>query len=327
MKTQIIPNTTLESSKIIYGCMTISSANGKINPTEEEIRRDAVRSIRTALDEGINFFDHADIYGRNKSEEVFSAVWNEAPGLRDKIILQTKCGIRFSGDGGVNAPHRFDFSYEHIINSANGSLKRLGTDYIDIFLLHRPDPLVEPEEVAKAFSELKESGKVKYFGVSNHNAAQIELLQSCLEQPLVANQMEINLLHNDLIDAGVMVNQRYPEEFIRNEGTIEYCRLKKISLQAWSPLAKGMLGGNINEIEDRKIRDAAIAVNKIAAEKNVSREAVLIAWLLRHPAKIQPVIGTVNTERIKAACKAVEIDLTREEWYTLFLAGRGDDLP
>jgi len=327
MKTQIIPNTPFEVSKIIYGCMTISSANGKINPTEEEIIKDAVKSIRTALDEGINFFDHADIYGRNKSEEIFSAIWKEVPGLRDNIILQTKCGIRFSGDGGVNAPHRFDYSYEHIINSVNGSLKRLKTDCIDILLLHRPDPLVEPEEVAKAFSELRSSGKVKYFGVSNHNAAQIELLQSCLDEPLVANQMEINLLHNDLMNAGVIVNQRQPGEFIRNDGTIEYCRLKKISLQAWSPLARGILGGDIRSIYDVKIKEAAIAVEKLAVEKNVRREAILISWLLRHPAKIQPVIGTVNPERIKAVCKAVSVDLSREEWYMLFLAGRGEDLP
>ncbi|MHB1687271.1 MAG: aldo/keto reductase [Ignavibacteriaceae bacterium] len=327
MKTQIIPNTSLEVTRIIYGCMTISSGNGKVNLTEEEIIKDAVKSIRTALDEGINFFDHADIYGRNKSEEVFSAIWKEIPGLREKIILQSKCGIRFKGDGGEDAPHRFDFSYEHIINSVNGSLKRLKTDYLDLLLLHRPDPLVEPEEVAKAFSELIQSGKVKYFGVSNHSAAQIEYLQSFLDHPLVANQMEINLLHNDLMNAGVIVNQRNPEIFIRNEGTIEYCRLKNISLQAWSPLAKGMLGGNIDEIKDEKIKNAAIAVERFAKEKNVSREAIILAWLLRHPAKIQPVIGTVNPERIKAACKADSIDLTREEWYTLFLAGRGEDIP
>ncbi len=325
MKTQRIAGTSLEVSKLAFGCMNL----GRIGETlgESEIKYEAVKSITAALDQGINFFDHADIYGHGKSEEVFSEIWKAIPGLREKIYVQTKCGIRFKGQPKNDDPGRYDFSYQHIIDSVNGSLKRLKTDYIDILLLHRPDPLVEPEEVARAFGELHAGGKVRYFGVSNHTGYQIELLKKFVDYPIIVNQVELNIIHSGLINAGVITNQKFPEYPIRGEGTLDYCRLNNISIQSWSPLALGWLSGNIPGDAEQRIKNTAELVAKMAAEKNVSKEAIVIAWLLRHPAKIQPVLGTRNTDRIKAACQADSVNLSREEWYNLFIAGRGGTLP
>ncbi|MCW5849995.1 MAG: aldo/keto reductase [Anaerolineae bacterium] len=316
MELQRIGPTPLEGSRIVFGCMTLS-----------EDTREAITAIQTALDQGINVFDHADIYGRGQREATFSAIWDALPGLRDKIVIQSKCGIRFRGTPDPSSPGRYDFSREHIVESVEGSLRRLKTDYLDILLLHRPDPLVEPAEVAEAFTTLKQSGKVRYFGVSNHSGPQIDLLRRTLPDPLIANQMELNLLHNHLVNAGVSVNQDNLTWPVRGEGTLEYCRLHDITLQAWSPLARGHLSGNLPaNADDRTVR-AAEAVAQMAAAKGVSREAIVLAWLLRHPARMQAVIGTTNRERIKACCQATEVQLSREEWYTLFIAGRGGPLP
>ncbi|MCL5029975.1 MAG: aldo/keto reductase [Bacteroidetes bacterium] len=323
MQTQKILNTDLNPTRIIYGCMNLGNNRNRAELSESEMKREAVKTINAALEQGINMFDHADIYGRGKSEEMFSEIWKEHPGLRDKIILQSKCGIRFTGDPTPDAPHRFDFSYEHIKNSVDEILKRLKTEYLDILLLHRPDPLVEPEEVAKAFDELHQIGKVKYFGVSNHTGFQIDLLKKFVDQPLVVNQLEINLIHSDLINAGVITNQRKPVEFIRGEGTLEYCRLHDITIQAWSPLAVGAF----ENINDDFSKNLSTVILEIAKNKNVSVEAVIAAWLLKHPAKIQPVIGTRRPEKIKAICQADSLELSRYEWYKLFIAGRGEDLP
>ncbi len=323
MQRQLIFNTDLNPTRIIYGCMNLGNNRNRTELSVNEMKREAVKTINAALECGINMFDHADIYGRGKSEEMFSEIWKEHSGLRDKIILQSKCGIRFSGDPTPDAPHRYDFSYEHIINSVEGILRRLNTDYLDILLLHRPDPLVEPEEVAKAFGELHQKGKVKYFGVSNHTGHQIDLLKKFADQPLVVNQLEINLIHSDLMNAGVITNQRKPAEFIRGEGTLEYCMLHDITVQAWSPLAVGAFGNNNDEFS----KNLSSVISEIAESKNISNEAVVAAWLLKHPAKIQPVIGTRRPEKIKAICQADSIELTRYEWYKLFIAGRGEDLP
>jgi predicted oxidoreductase len=309
----------LKVSKIGYGCMAIGGSWDD-TPLADSVRKSALQVLRTALDAGINFFDHADIYCNGKSEEAFAGLWKDTPHLRQQIYLQTKCGIRFA------PPHRFDFSYEHIIASVEGSLKRLRTDYIDVLLLHRPDPLVEPEEVARAFDELKSAGKVRWFGVSNHTAAQMDLLRKYLNQPIVANQVEFNLIHTHMLDEGILFNQNNPR-LARNEGVIEYCRLHNITLQAWAPLATGKLTGKSRPKDGAHIQKAAELVAQMAAEKGVRPEAILIAWILRHPARIQPLPGTTNPERILAACEAENIDLTREEWYHLFLVGRGEALP
>lgn len=326
MKTQALGVSPLEVTRIAYGCMAIGGT-WTSEPASDDTRRSALSVVECALDEGINFFDHADIYCRGKSEEVFAQIWAKRPGLRDQIILQSKCGIRFADDPVAGAPHRFDFSYEHILGSVEGSLKRLQTDYLDVLLLHRPDALVEPEEVAKAFSQLHAQGKVRYFGVSNHTPAQIELLKAYLDQPLVTNQLELSLLHTHLIDEGIVMNQDRPDRPVRGHGTLEYCRLHNITVQAWSPLARGKATGGTLDPDDRAAHEVAKLVASLAAEKNVSPEAIVIAWLLRHPAKIQPIIGTTNRERIRAACQADSVELSREEWYTLFTAGRGDKLP
>ena len=313
-------------TRIGYGCMPLGGT-WDAQPLDDATRKKAMVSVRTALDADITFFDHADIYCRGKSEEVFAGIWQETPNLRGKLILQSKCGIRFADDPASGAPHRFDFSYEHIVNSVEGSLKRLQTDYLDVLLLHRPDPLVEPEEVARAFDELQKSGKVRHFGVSNHTAAQLALLQKYVTQPIVANQVALNVLHTHFFDEGIIFNQTKPGRITRNEDTIEYCRLHNITLQAWGPLAWGKLTGNVREPLSESETKAAMLVADMATQKGVQPEAILIAWLLRHPAKIQPIIGTTNPDRIKASCEADGIQLSREEWYRLFVSGRGENLP
>lgn len=316
MKTQSIANTPFVVSRIAFGCMRL--------PPEQS---DVIRVVRTALDEGINFFDHANVYQAGRCEEAFSVMWSQVPGLRDQIVLQSKCGIRRAGDPNPDSIVRYDFSYQHIKDSVEGSLKRLKTDHLDILLLHRPDPLADPDEVAKAFAELKDSGKVRFFGVSNHTGPQIELLKTALTVPLVANQLEISVLHNTLLNAGVITNQDNPTYPVRGEGTLEYCYAHKISVQAWSPLARGLATGKAAASTDERAIKTAAVVEAIAAAHSVSREAVLIAWLLKHPAKIQPIIGTMTPARISACCQAESFELTREEWYTLFAAGRGGNVP
>lgn len=316
MELMRIDNTSLEVSRIALGCMRLS-----------DNRDEAVATIRAALDQGISFFDHADIYGGGKREEIFAEIWDEVPGLRDKIVLQSKCGIRFAGDPDERAPKRYDFSYEHIIRSVDGSLSRLKTDYLDILLLHRPDALVEPEEVARAFDKLQQGGKVRFFGVSNHTASQIQFIQKHVDQPLVANQLQLSVVHTHLIDEGIVLNRAdYPQP-TRGEGTLEFCRMQGITIQAWSPLAGGIVSGKPLAEPDERIEKTAVLVTKLAEEKGVSMEAIVIAWLLRHPARIQPIIGTTNPTRIAGACQANGIELTREEWYSLFEAGRGKALP
>ena len=325
MKTQNLGSSDLQVTRIAYGCMPLGGSWDNA-PLSDPTRKSAVRSICAALDQGVNFFDLADIYCRGKSEEVFSAIWQEIPALREKIYLQTKCGIRLSDDPTASGPDGYDFSYEYIVRSAEGSLKRLKTDYLDLFLLHRPDPLVEPDEVAHAFDELHQSGKVRWFGVSNHTAAQIEFLRQPLRQPLVTNQVAFNVIHTHMLNEGILFNQDNPL-LARDEGTLEYCRLHNITIQAWGSLAWGQLTGREVENPEAKIAKTAAIVEEMARSKGVSREAVLVAWILRHPAKIQAIIGTTDPGRIAAACQADGIELTRQEWYRLFIAGRGEELP
>jgi len=316
MKLMRIGNTSLKASRIALGCMRLS-----------DDRNESIATLRAALDQGINFFDHADIYGGGRREEAFAAIWNEVPGLRDRIVLQSKCGIRFAGEPDEHAPTRYDFSYEHIIQSVDGSLNRLKTDHLDILLLHRPDALVEPEEVARAFDRLKQEGKVRFFGVSNHTASQIQFLHKYIDQPLVANQLQLSIVHTHLIDEGIAMNRGDYLEPTRGEGTLEFCRTQGITIQAWSPLAGGVISGKTLAKPDERIEKTAALVARMAGDKGVSKGAIVIAWLLRHPAHIQPIIGTMNPARIAGACQADGIELTREEWYSLFAAGRGKSLP
>jgi predicted oxidoreductase len=322
MKTYRIANTPFEATRIAYGCMGISGAWSP-EPLTDQTRKNALASVRAALDAGMNFFDHADIYAKGKCEEAFSGIWKEMPGLREKVIIQTKCGIRFENDPTQGVPGRYDFSKDHILSSVEGSLRRLKTDYVDILLLHRPDALVEPDEVAAAFEQLYVSGKVRYFGVSNHSAGQIELLKRSVTHPFVVNQLELNVVHSQLIYAGVVVNQDAPATPVHGEGTLEYCRLNNITIQAWSPVAHGKIAKSLAGQGDERMRAAGELATSLAKKKGVSMDAILLAWLLRHPAGIQPILGTTQPERIREACKADDVELTREEWYALLAAGRG----
>jgi predicted oxidoreductase len=314
MQNQTLAGTSLDVSRIVLGCMTL--------PPEPPA---AVATIRTALELGITMFDHADVYGRGASEAVFASIWEEVPHLREQIVLQSKCGIRQIGDPDERAGKRYDFSRDHILAAVEGSLRRLKTDYLDILLLHRPDALVEPEEIAEAFDRLRGQGKVRYFGASNHTAAQIDLLGAYLNQPLVANQLQLSLLHSQLINAGIVANQNRPA--IPGEGTLEYCRRHAITIQAWSPLARGAVTGHLPADADERTTATAALVAELAYAKGVSPEAIALAWLLRHPARMQVVIGTTSPARLRACAQAPEVTLTREEWYTLFTTGRGYGIP
>ncbi|MNN06064.1 MULTISPECIES: aldo/keto reductase [Clostridium] len=307
MKNINIGNGKVQGSEIALGCMRM----GALNKDEAE------KVIKTSLEEGINFFDHADIYAGGKSEEIFSEAINLTSDLREKIILQTKCGI---------VPGKmFDFSKEHILNSVDGSLKRLKTDYVDTLLLHRPDTLMEPEEVAEAFSKLKESGKVKHFGVSNQNPMQIELLNKYLgDNSIIINQLQFSIMHTGMIDSGINVNMKVNNSIDRDGSILEYCRLKDITIQAWSPYQYGFFEGVF--LGNEKFPELNDAIDELAEKKGVTNTAIATAWILRHPAKIQTVVGSMNSSRIKDICKASRIELTREEWYKIYLAA-GNKLP
>ena len=293
----------LQVPTVAVGCMRIS------DKSEKEVSA----FVNTALENGANFFDHADIYGGGKSESVFGKAI--AGSMRDKVIIQTKCGIRQG---------RFDFSYEHITESVNGSLERLGTDYIDVLLLHRPDALMEPEEVARAFDELKASGKVRHFGVSNQNPYQMQLLQSCMDMPLCANQLQFGVMHAPMIQSGINVNMYNESAVNRDGGVLDFCRLNKITIQPWSPMQYGFFDGCF--IDNEKFPDVNSKMAEIAEKYGVSKTTIAFAWILRHPAKMHPVTGTTNLERLTDCLKASEVKLTREEWYEIYRAA-GNILP
>ncbi|MBR4123736.1 MAG: aldo/keto reductase [Clostridia bacterium] len=289
---------------VAIGCMRIAEMNDK----------KISEFIDTALSYGANFFDHADIYGRGKCEEVFGKAIKNFK--REDIIIQTKCGI---------VPGKmFDFSYEHIISSVEGSLKRLGTDYIDVLLLHRPDALMEPEEVAHAFSKLKNSGKVRHFGVSNQNPHQMMLLQKYLDMPICANQLQFGIMHAPMIQSNINVNMYNDSAVNRDGGVLDFCRLNDITIQPWSPMQYGFFEGCF--VDNDKFPELNKSMQILADKYGVSKTTIAIAWILRHPAKMQPVTGTTNSTRLKDSLRATEINITREEWYELYMKA-GNILP
>ncbi len=298
------------ASAIVMGCMRIAD---KPLAQVEEVMVEAMRA-------GVNTFDLADIYGGGNCEKIFGVAIRDLGVKRKDYILQTKCGIRKAG---ANLPPRYDFSKEYILQSVEGSLKRLNVDYIDVLLLHRPDTLVEVEEVAEAFERLKDDGKVKAFGVSNFNGAQMQLFRSS-GIVIAANQVQFSLLHTPLIDAGFNVNLYKDESILRASDTLEYSRLKGIPLQAWSPLQKGFFKGCF--VGDEQFPALNEKLNETAEKYAVSPSTIAVAWILRHPAFKQVVTGTVNAERMRALCQAADIRLTHEEWYDLYLA-TGKKLP
>ncbi|UNK18985.1 aldo/keto reductase [Paenibacillus sp. N3/727] len=314
----------IPASRLVLGCMGLGGGWDDSPITEEHVRQ-AHDAVDAALAAGINMFDHADIYTRGKAESVFGQVLKERPDLREQIIIQSKCGIRFAEPNGI--PGRYDFSKEHILSSVNGSLQRLGVEYLDILLLHRPDPLMDPEEVAVALETLKASGKVRNFGVSNMTAGQIALLQAYTNEPFIVNQLQMSLQHIGWLDAGVHVNRDDAKENMFPEGTLEYCQMNKIQIQAWSPLAQGVYTGRPVQDLPESIQETAALVKRLANEKETTAEAILLAWLMKHPTGIQPVIGTKNPDRIRACSGAELVELTREEWYSLYVSSRGVALP
>lgn len=289
----------LPASAIALGAMRIADLSDK----------SADKLLGTAVESGINFFDHADIYGGGRSEEVFGSALKRASGLREKILIQSKCGIRQG---------MYDFSKEYILSSVDGILSRLGIDWIDVLLLHRPDTLMDPFEVGEAFEILLHSGKVRYFGVSNQNPLQMELTGSGFSGRFLINQMQISLANCPMIDVGLNVNTMFSEGVVRDNGLLEYARLHHITLQAWSPLQYGFFEGNF--VGSDKYPELNKMLNQLAEKYDVTPAAIAIAWLLRHPAGIQPILGTALDTHLREAAKAAEIELTREEWYGLYLS-------
>lgn len=300
MKYFNLPHTDLKVSRIALGCMRI--ADKSIDQVEE--------LVKAALNEGVNFFDHADIYGAGKSEKVFGEVLKKNPELRQKMIIQTKCAI---------VPgQRYDFSKEHILSSVDASLERLAVDYVDILLLHRPDALCDPKEVAEAFDELYESGKVKYFGVSNHTPLQIELLKKFSKHPIIINQLQMSIVHSVMIDSGLNMNMKEAWAQDKDGGVLDYCRLNDIVIQPWSVVQASWAEGTFLDNPDyKKLNDV---MQKLADEYNVTKSAIAIAWLLRHPACMQPVLGTTSADHLKESVKACDVELTRQQWYDLYTA-------
>ncbi|MDE7439433.1 MAG: aldo/keto reductase [Clostridia bacterium] len=296
--------TNLKISRIAHGCMRIAEL------TDKELDR----LIKTSVDSGINFFDHADIYAGGLCEEKFGNMLKHEPSLKDKITIQTKCGIVI-GKG-------YDFRPEYLLSCVEGSLKRLGIEQIDVLLLHRPDALCEPEKVAAVFDKLQKSGKVRYFGVSNHNPYQIELLQKYCSQRLIFNQLQFGPAHTSMIDAGIHVNMADGAAVMRDGLVLDYCRLNDITIQPWSPFSSpdGMFLGN------PKYKALNEEIERLSKKYNITDSAVVLAWILRHPAKMQPIVGTTNAKRIADIAKASQIELTHDEWYGIYRAA-GNDIP
>lgn len=306
MRTIQLGKSDLQVPVIAVGCMRINGLD----------QHEAEKFIRTAMENGANFFDHADIYGGGTCEEIFSNAIQMNTSIREKMILQSKCGI---------VPGRmFDFSKEHILESVDAILKRLKTEYLDVLLLHRPDALMEPEEIAEAFDLLEKEGKVRNFGVSNQNPMQIQLLQKTLKQPIIANQLQLSITNANMISQGLHVNMLDDAATNRDGSVLDFCRLNSITIQPWSPFQYGFFEGVF--LGNEKFPELNAKIDEIANKYCVSNTTIAMAWILRHPANMQPVTGTMNTERLLDCIKATEIKLTREEWYQIYLSA-GNILP
>ena len=304
----------MNTSRLAYGCWRIA---GTWNPAEvtPASRADGLKAVQTAYEAGYTLFDTADIYCSGESERILGSALKETPGMREKVIIATKCGIRFAGDSSAKAPARYDFSAEHIEKSVEGSLARMKLETIDLLMLHRPDFLADPQEIAGAFSNLKNKGKVRYFGVSNFRPLLLTALQAACPMPLIVHQIEISLAKLDAF----------------TDGTLDQCLIERLTPMAWSPLAAGLIGAGGAKLlpSQRGYQPERFkkVLEEIAADHQTSPVVIALAWLLKHPATIQPVIGSIRPERIREATKATEVNLSREEWYRLLLAARGEPLP
>ncbi|WP_338207866.1 aldo/keto reductase [Lactiplantibacillus paraxiangfangensis] len=306
MKTINLGHSGLQASAVALGIMRMDALNVD----------QATKVIETAVDLGINYVDSADIYGGGKSSEIFGAALKQSSVNRDQLYIQSK--------GGIVPGKRYDFSKKHILDAVNGELERLGVDYLDSFLLHRPDALMEPEDVAAAFDELQASGKVRHFGVSNFNPGQVDLLQSALNQRLMINQLQFGIMHTNAIDFGLHTNMQDERSIDHDGGIIEYARLHKMTIQAWSPYQYGNFAGIF--LDNPKFPKLNAAMQDLADEKHTSKSAIATAWILRHPAKFQVILGTMNPTHLAENAAGADIDLTRQEWYDIYFAA-GNDLP
>ncbi|MHB8636313.1 MAG: aldo/keto reductase [Fimbriimonadaceae bacterium] len=308
MRTQQIGTTPLIVSRLSYGCMRISGTWDYSKVTQERIAAGEAACI-AAYESGYTLFDHADIYGSTACEEIFGGVLKKVSGMRERIVIATKCGIRF------DEPHRYDFSAEHILRSCELSLARLGVDTIDIYQLHRPDLLMDPLEVVEAFAQLHSAGKVRYFGVSNFVPSFVNLLRSVCPFPIAVNQVEIHLGRLDCL----------------YDGTVDQCLAERITPLAWSPLGGGFLGAGgsiaVTNPKHEGLSKLLQVLDEVAAAHGVSRTVVSLAWLLKHPSAIIPIVGSANPQRIREATEADALDLSREEWYRLLVAARMQPLP
>ncbi|MBO0459864.1 aldo/keto reductase [Enterococcus hulanensis] len=303
-----IGNSYWEASAIALGIMRMSA----LTSTK------AAEVLETALESDINFIDSADMYGDGKSELVFGAALKEANISRDKFFIQSKGGI-VTGDD-----KRYDFSKQHLLDSVDGILERMGIDYLDSYLLHRPDPLMEPEEVAEAFDILQASGKVRHFGVSNVNPEQFQLLQSHVDQKLLINQLQFSIMHTGMIDYGMHTNMTDTRSFDHDGGVLEFSRRKGVTIQAWSPFQYGFFEGVF--IDNDKFPELNELLAKLAKKYDTNKNAIATAWILRHPANMQVILGTMNPTRIKESAAGGDVTLTKQEWYDVYFAA-GNDLP
>ncbi len=314
MQTMLLGVSSLRSSRLAYGCWRVAGSWDQTKITAES-RAAGHRAVMAAYEAGYTLFDNADIYSGGEAERILGEVLKEVSGMRARVLIATKCGIRPAGTPHPRAPQRYDFSKEHILDSCEQSLKRLRSETIDLYMLHRPDFLADPAEIAGAFSQLRSSGKVRYFGVSNFRPSSLTALQAACPMPLVVHQVEISLAKLDAL----------------TDGTLDQCLVDKITPMAWSPLAAGLLGAGAHDLlpsqKSYRTESFLSAIDAVAKEHGASRTAVALAWLLKHPSGIQPIVGSINPDRIRLAAKADELELSREEWYSLLLAARGEPLP
>jgi len=314
------------SSRLAIGCMGFGGSWDEAEPYTLEHMKQLEAVVDAALSIGINFFDHADIYTRGKAEHMFGELLAAKPSLREQIFIQSKCGIQLADEA---LPVRYNFSKSHIVASVDGILDRLGTDYIDLLLLHRPDPLMDPEEVAEAIELLKTSGKVKHFGVSNMHSAQIEYLRSATQEPFIVNQLHLSLAHRHFLDQGLLINRNEGGAVSFDPALMPYMQQQRIQIQAWGPLAQGRYTGASRPDATEADLLTARYIEQLAQQKETSKEAILLGWLMKHPAGIQPVLGTTNAARV-LACQDAERQaelMTREEWWSLYAAASGTFQP
>ncbi|WP_125766733.1 aldo/keto reductase [Lapidilactobacillus wuchangensis] len=317
MKNIKIGQTNWEASAVALGIMRMNVLS----------TADAAKTLETAVDTGINFIDSADIYGMGKSEEVFGAALKQSSLNRDQLFIQSKGGIVFDparSHGSLVFGKRYDFSKQHLIAAVDGILQRMQIDYLDSFLLHRPDPLMELDQVAAAFDELQASGKVRHFGVSNFNPEQVAMVQGAVSQRLLINQLQFSIAHTGMIDYGLHTNMTDPRSINHDGGLMEYSRRTNTTIQAWSPFQHGLFAGTfINDPEFKELNDK---LAELADKYHASKNAIAVAWLLRHPASVQVMLGTMNPAHIKDSAAGADITLTKQEWYDVYFAA-GNDLP